>query len=91
METQKTVMGLILLLFVLGVSAWTGEIHGRVVCDVCGDSSLGPEDHVVEGCLTQRSKFVIQQKNTKVWRSSKLSGIHRCQGDIHSGRDNAGE
>jgi len=49
METQKTVMGLILLLFVLGVSAWTGEIHGRVVCDVCGDSSLGPEDHVVEG------------------------------------------
>lgn len=49
MEKQKTVMGLILLLFVLGVSAWTGEIHGRVVCDVCGDSSLGPEDHVVEG------------------------------------------
>jgi len=42
-------MGLILLLFVLGVSAWTGEIHGRVVCDVCGDSSLGPEDHVLEG------------------------------------------
>jgi len=49
MEKPKTVTGLILLLFVLGVSAWTGEIHGRVVCDVCGDSSLGPEDHVVEG------------------------------------------
>lgn len=49
MEKQKTVMGFILLLFVVGVRAWTGEIHGRVVCDVCGDSSLGPEDHVVEG------------------------------------------
>ncbi|XP_057991806.1 uncharacterized protein LOC131173453 [Hevea brasiliensis] len=29
--------------------AWTGEIHGRVVCDVCGDSSVGPEDHILEG------------------------------------------
>lgn len=47
---QKMVMRLILLLFFAwGVSAWTGEIHGRVVCDVCGDSSLGPEDHVLEG------------------------------------------
>jgi len=27
----------------------------------------------------------------QVWRSSKLSGIHRCQGHIHSGRDNARE
>lgn len=32
-----------------GVRAWTGEIHGRVVCDVCADSSIGPEDHVLEG------------------------------------------
>jgi hypothetical protein len=39
----------LLMLFVLNASAWTGEIHGRVVCDVCGDSSLGPEDHVLEG------------------------------------------
>lgn len=31
------------------VRAWTGEIHGRVVCDVCGDSSISPEDHVLEG------------------------------------------
>lgn len=49
---QKMVMDLILLswvLFALGASAWTGEIHGRVVCDICGDSSLGPEDHVLEG------------------------------------------
>ncbi|CAL9748024.1 unnamed protein product [Musa acuminata subsp. burmannicoides] len=29
--------------------AWTGEIRGRVVCDVCGDSSVGPEDHVLLG------------------------------------------
>lgn len=48
---KKMVMGLILLLFfAFGRScAWTGEIHGRVVCDICGDSSLGPEDHVLEG------------------------------------------
>jgi hypothetical protein len=32
-----------------GVGAWTGEIRGRVVCDVCADSSIGPEDHVLEG------------------------------------------
>ncbi|TXG67760.1 hypothetical protein EZV62_009035 [Acer yangbiense] len=31
------------------VEAWTEEIRGRVVCDVCGDSSIGPEDHVLEG------------------------------------------
>ena len=51
MEKQKTLMSLILLLllFTSDVSAWTGEIHGRVVCDVCGDSSLGPEDHILEG------------------------------------------
>jgi len=62
MEKQKTVMGFILLLFVVGVRAWTGEIHGRVVCDVCGDSSLGPEDHVVEGFpLTLSSIGVLFQ------------------------------
>lgn len=32
-----------------GVRGWTGEIHGRVVCDVCADSSVGPEDHVLQG------------------------------------------
>ncbi|PNX64969.1 hypothetical protein L195_g054297, partial [Trifolium pratense] len=44
-------MVLLMMLFALGASAWTGEIHGRVVCDVCGDSSLGPEDHVLEGIV----------------------------------------
>lgn len=47
MEKQKTLMSLILLLllFTSDVSAWTGEIHGRVVC---GDLSVGLEDHVLE-------------------------------------------
>jgi hypothetical protein len=43
--------GLILFLFLFcgSAQAWTGEIRGRVVCDVCSDSSVGPEDHVLEG------------------------------------------
>ena len=56
MEAQwerKVVMVLSLFVFITMffpfVRAWTGEIHGRVVCDVCGDSSIGPEDHVLEG------------------------------------------
>lgn len=56
MESQKKklVMGffgflLTIIFFASNVEAWTGEIHGRVVCDVCGDSSIGPEDHVLEG------------------------------------------
>lgn len=54
------VMDLILLLFfALGASAWTGEIHGRVVCDVCGDSSLGPEDHILEGLSLSLSNWHI--------------------------------
>lgn len=54
------VMDLILLLFfALGASAWTGEIHGRVVCDVCGDSSLGPEDHILEGLSLSLSPIGI--------------------------------
>lgn len=50
-QKQKTMIGLILLLllFASNVSAWMGEIHGRVFCDVYGDSSLGLEDDVVEG------------------------------------------
>ncbi|KAF8364849.1 hypothetical protein HHK36_033172 [Tetracentron sinense] len=50
METRtKIVMGLYLLISLSGVRAWTGEIHGRVVCDVCGDSLIGTEDHALEG------------------------------------------
>ncbi|KAK2387294.1 hypothetical protein QL285_061090 [Trifolium repens] len=60
----------LLMLFVLSASAWTGEIHGRVVCDVCGDSSLGPEDHVLEGaevavlCITKSGEVLNYQAFT---------------------------
>lgn len=49
----KLVMGLVVVVAIFEapgvVDAWTGEIRGRVVCDVCADSSIGPEDHVLEG------------------------------------------
>ncbi|XP_016464266.2 uncharacterized protein LOC107787212 [Nicotiana tabacum] len=53
-----------------GVRAWTGEIHGRVVCDVCADSSIGPEDHVLEGaevavlCITKSGEVLNYQAFT---------------------------
>ncbi|CAA3033487.1 Hypothetical predicted protein [Olea europaea subsp. europaea] len=53
-----------------GVRAWTGEIHGRVVCDVCGDSSIGPEDHVLSGaevavlCITKSGEVLNYQAFT---------------------------
>ncbi|KAI4366147.1 hypothetical protein MLD38_022064 [Melastoma candidum] len=49
---------------------WTGEIRGRVVCDVCGDSSFGPEDHTLEGaevavlCITKSGEVVNYQAFT---------------------------
>ncbi|XP_042477427.1 uncharacterized protein LOC122058805 isoform X1 [Macadamia integrifolia] len=72
MEMQKKMMmGLFLLLIMLsGVRAWTGEIHGRVVCDVCGDSSIGPEDHALEGaevavlCITKSGEVLNYQAFT---------------------------
>lgn len=51
-KLRNFVMGLFVMTAILnnsGVGAWTGEIRGRVVCDVCADSSIGPEDHVLEG------------------------------------------
>ena len=55
MEAQrKRKVVMVLTLFVMmtmffsRVRVWTGEIHGRVVCDVCGDSSIGPKDHILE-------------------------------------------
>lgn len=44
-----TLLLLLLLVLTPKAIAWTGEIRGRVVCDVCGDSSIGPEDHVLQG------------------------------------------
>ncbi|KAF3453492.1 hypothetical protein FNV43_RR03932 [Rhamnella rubrinervis] len=74
METQqerKLLMGLVLLsIFLSGVGAWTGEIHGRVICDVCGDSSIGPEDHILEGaevavlCITKSGEVLNYQAFT---------------------------
>ncbi|XP_061983284.1 uncharacterized protein LOC133702953 [Populus nigra] len=71
-QLRKLVAGLFLLsaIFVSGVKAWTGEIHGRVVCDVCGDSSIGPEDHVLEGaevavlCITKSGEVLNYQAFT---------------------------
>ncbi|KAK9268548.1 hypothetical protein L1049_000302 [Liquidambar formosana] len=73
MEAQKKglMIGLYLLaIFMYGVRAWTGEILGRVVCDVCGDSSIGPEDHVLEGaevavlCITKSGEVLNYQAFT---------------------------
>jgi hypothetical protein len=41
----------LLLVAAPAAEAWTGEIRGHVVCDVCGDAAIGPEDHVLEGIL----------------------------------------
>lgn len=54
MEMQSPTSNFVIVLFLLvifisNVKAWTGEIHGRVVCDVCADSTVGPEDHILEG------------------------------------------
>ncbi|CAL1354287.1 unnamed protein product [Linum trigynum] len=74
MMPRKLLMAAAVLLMaaasVPGVGAWTGEIRGRVVCDVCGDSSIGPEDHVLEGaevavlCITKSGEVVNYQAFT---------------------------
>ncbi|KAK1283420.1 hypothetical protein QJS10_CPB21g00913 [Acorus calamus] len=47
-EDDRRGLFTVFLLFLSSVEAWTGEIHGKVVCDVCGDSSFGPEDIPLE-------------------------------------------
>ena len=74
MEAQQKslLMGVLVFMvfFIHGVKAWTGEIHGRVVCDVCGDSSIGPEDHILEGaevavlCITKAGEVLNYQAFT---------------------------
>ena len=49
----------ILMMMVVGVKGWTGEINGRVVCDVCGDASIGPEDHVLQGLTILKLNFLF--------------------------------
>ncbi|KAK9741184.1 hypothetical protein RND81_03G087500 [Saponaria officinalis] len=69
-QGQNLIKILMLPLMISSAIAWTGEIHGRVVCDVCGDSSLGPEDHVLHGaevavlCITKSGEVVNYQAFT---------------------------
>ncbi|KAM1746349.1 hypothetical protein ACFX11_012988 [Malus domestica] len=51
-ELTVAVGFVIFTVVISGVGAWTGEIHGRV--DVCGDSVVEPEDHVLEGAEWHR-------------------------------------
>ncbi|KAL9236323.1 hypothetical protein vseg_011008 [Gypsophila vaccaria] len=65
-----TVLTLLLIIMTCRVNGWTGEIHGRVVCDVCGDSSFGPEDLLLQGaevavlCITKSGEVVNYQAFT---------------------------
>ncbi|KAB2095996.1 hypothetical protein ERO13_A01G078500v2 [Gossypium hirsutum] len=71
-KSKNLVLGFVVLAVFLisGVKSWTGEIHGRVVCDVCADSSIGPEDHILEGaevavlCITKSGEVVNYQAFT---------------------------
>ncbi|CAF2088907.1 unnamed protein product [Brassica rapa] len=48
------------------VDSWTGEIRRRVVCDVCADSSIRPDDHVLEAVsyqLKDRHQFFLTVQN----------------------------
>ncbi|KAM2299832.1 hypothetical protein ACFXTI_001631 [Malus domestica] len=51
-ELTVTVGFVIFIVVISSVGAWTGEIHGRV--DVCGDSAIGLEYHILEGAEWQR-------------------------------------
>ncbi|PIA43498.1 hypothetical protein AQUCO_01900117v1 [Aquilegia coerulea] len=77
MELKKMMMKFVIVYVYIwmvflccGVKGWTGEIHGRVVCDVCGDSTIGPEDHVLEGaevailCITKSGEVLNYQAFT---------------------------
>ncbi|XP_004294364.1 PREDICTED: uncharacterized protein LOC101303593 [Fragaria vesca subsp. vesca] len=67
---KLAVVLVLLAVFISGIEAWTGEIHGRVICDVCGDSALGPEDHILEGaevavlCITKSGEVLNYQAFT---------------------------
>ena len=68
----SVLLGLLVMAFIAGeVEAWTGAVRGRVVCDVCGDSFIGPEDHVLEG----RSRFLFSVPLFSVSESSLCFGI----------------
>ncbi|KAG6435985.1 hypothetical protein SASPL_100866 [Salvia splendens] len=59
-KMESKLLAVVVLMAILmaeGVTSWTGEIHGRVVCDVCADSSIGPEDHVLAGKTATLSHY----------------------------------
>ncbi|KAL8172440.1 hypothetical protein V2J09_024244 [Rumex salicifolius] len=71
LAVQLTLLYLVTTLSLAPVAvAWTGEIRGRVVCDVCGDSSIGPEDHFLQGaevavlCITKTGEVLNYQAFT---------------------------
>lgn len=51
-------LGVALGILLAAAEAWTGEIRGRVVCDVCGDAAIGPEDHALEGQSTSYTSLL---------------------------------
>ncbi|KAI4963695.1 hypothetical protein ZWY2020_011186 [Hordeum vulgare] len=63
---------LAILAFLLAAAAerLDREIRSRVVCDVCADSAIGPEDHVLEGaevavlCITKSGDVINYQAFT---------------------------
>ncbi|CAL9081628.1 unnamed protein product [Musa textilis] len=65
--TGGVVLAVALALLLCGASeAWTGEIRGRVVCDVCGDASVGPEDLVLQGrCLLSSLSSSCEQQHVR--------------------------
>ncbi|XP_042049664.1 uncharacterized protein LOC121795237 [Salvia splendens] len=72
-KMESKLLAVVVLMAILmaeGVTSWTGEIHGRVVCDVCADSSIGPEDHVLAGaevavlCITKSGEVLNYQAFT---------------------------
>ena len=66
MNKKMLLLGLVVLtVSISDIGAWTGEIHGRVICDVCADSALGPEDHILEGLFFPSLFPQLKNKNRK--------------------------
>ncbi|XP_047340143.1 condensin complex subunit 2-like [Impatiens glandulifera] len=62
------------------VTAWTGEIRGRVVCDVYGDSYVDPEDHILEGEVLNYQAFTNARVIYTVAETMQKAsdGMHAC-------------
>eukprot|EP00252_Welwitschia_mirabilis_P017996 TRINITY_DN40138_c0_g1_i1.p1 TRINITY_DN40138_c0_g1~~TRINITY_DN40138_c0_g1_i1.p1 ORF type:complete len:145 (+),score=15.06 TRINITY_DN40138_c0_g1_i1:232-666(+) len=71
MKPRETILVTLLLMHCcLAAMAWTGEIRGRIFCDVCADGSIGPEDYFLEGaevavlCMTKSGEVLNYQAFT---------------------------